>query len=80
MCMIAGWISGHDLKESEAISVRDWRELGGPLVAAADMICPLENVRDEPRGCTAPVAWASGGRKPSRFSAECPPVLHLMNW
>ena len=32
--MIAGWISGEDLKEPEAVSVRDWRELGEPLVAS----------------------------------------------
>jgi hypothetical protein len=32
------------------------------LVASADRICPLGDVRDEPRGCTAPVAWPGQAR------------------
>jgi hypothetical protein len=41
-------------------------ELGRPPVASADRICPLENVLDERRGCTAPVAWR-GQARPSQF-------------
>src|SRR6266481_221818 len=27
-------------------------------MASTDRICPLENVRNEPRDCTSPVAWS----------------------
>jgi len=27
------------------------------MTVSADNICPLDNVRNEPRGSTAPVAW-----------------------
>jgi hypothetical protein len=64
MCIDCGWIFGEGLKEPEVVSVRDWRELGRPLVPSADRMCPLENVRDEPRGCTAPVAWRGQARLP----------------
>jgi hypothetical protein len=77
--LIAGWISGEDLKEPEALRARDWRELGRPLVASADRICPLENVRDEPRGCTAPVAWP-GQARPPQFDLHPKTVLFIMRY
>jgi hypothetical protein len=59
--LIAGWISGEDLKGPEAVSVGDCRDCSRGLewiiTASADNICPLENVRNEPRASTAPVAW-----------------------
>ena len=61
------------------MSVRDWRKLGEPLVASADRFCPLENVRDEPRGCTAPVAWPGQARTP-QFDLHPKTVLFIMRY
>jgi hypothetical protein len=54
-------------------------ELGEPLVASADRICPLENVRDEPRGCTAPVAWP-GQARPPQLELHPKTVLFIMRY
>jgi hypothetical protein len=60
--LIAGWISGKDLKGPEAVSVGDCRDgsrrLEWVMTVSADNICPLDNVRNGPRGSTAPVAWS----------------------
>ena len=86
--LIAGWISGEDLKEPEAVSLRVSRisaSLGDesppftPLAASGDRICPLENVRDEPRGCTAPVAWPDQARPP-QFDLHPKTVLFIMRY
>ena len=57
MCIDAGWISG----EAEAVSARNRRDgsraVRWAITMSPDKICPPENVRNEPRGCTAPVAW-----------------------
>src|SRR5271166_2151435 len=59
--LIAGWISGEDLKGPDAVGVGDCRDslrgLQWAITASGDKICPLENVRNEPRSSTAPVAW-----------------------
>jgi len=46
---------------------------------SADKICPLENVGDEPRGCTAPFAWL-GQARPSQFDLHRKTVLFIMRY
>jgi hypothetical protein len=77
--LFAGRISGEDLKEPEAVSLRDRGELGEPLVASEDRICPMENVRNEARGCTAPVAWP-GQARPAQFDLHPKTVLFIMRY
>ena len=81
--MIAGGTSGEDLKGPEAVNVED-REHGSwefpwPLMASTDTICPLEDVRNKPRDCTAPVAWSRQAFAPE-FDLHPKTVLFIMRY
>jgi len=62
LCVLnAGWILGEVRKGSETVSVRNrgggsWA-VQWAITMSVDEICPLENVRNERFGCTAPLAW-----------------------
>ena len=49
------------------------------ITMSADKICPLENVRNEPRGCTAPFAWL-GQARPPQFDLHPKTVLFIMRY
>ena len=81
--LIAGWISAKDLKGPEAVSVGDCRDssrgLQSAITASGDNICPLENVRNEARGSTAPVAWPRQACAP-QFDLHPKTVLFIMRY
>jgi len=81
--LISGWISGEDVKRSEAVNVRVNRDgslgLRWAITALADRICPLENVGNEPRGCSAPVAW-TGQACPAQLDLHPKTGLFIMRY
>ena len=81
--LIAGWISGEDLKRPDAVGVGDCRDslrgLQWAITASGDNICPLENVRNELRASTAPVAWPRQACGP-QFNLHPKIVLFIMRY
>jgi hypothetical protein len=81
--LIAGWISGEDLKEPEAVSVRDWRDsllsLEQATAASADKIRPMQSIRNEPGDSTAPLAWPRQACAP-QFDLDPKTVLFIMKY
>ena len=81
--LIAGWIPGEHLKGPEAVSVGDCRDssrgLQSDITALGDNICALENVRNETRGNTAPVAWPRQACAPE-FDPHPKTVLFIMRY
>ena len=49
------------------------------MTVSADNICPLENVRNEARGSTAPVAWPRQAFAP-QFDLHPKTVLFIMRY
>jgi len=81
--LIAGLISGEDGKGAETVSVQNRRDgswaVQWAITMSADKICPLENVRNELRGCTAPVAWP-GQACPPQFDLHPKTFLFIMRY
>jgi len=81
--LIAGEISGEQVKGPETVSIEDCRDsswgLQWAITASGDNICPLENVRNEPLGSTAPIAWPRQACAP-QFDLHSKTVLFIMRY